>query len=72
MTALIERTHVIVRGKRGANKIEPVRMRRTAVHTQHRWPAGATIVEKMQVETISGDMTAARRRCFDWGVLLIH
>jgi hypothetical protein len=49
-----------------------VRVRRTAVHTQHRRPAGATIIEKMQVETISGDMTAARRRCFDWGVLLIH
>ena len=49
-----------------------VRMRRTAVHTQHCRPAGATIVEKMQVETISGDMTAARRRCFDRGVLLIH
>jgi len=26
----------------------------------------------MQLETISGDMTATRRRCFDWDVLLIH
>ena len=62
MPAQVERANVMVGDQTGRDEVEPVRMRGTAVHTQHGSPAGDAVIEIVEPDPIRVDEMARAGR----------